>query len=280
MQAAAMRNDIDCTGTARRAHSCKPESATVTPLPASPKGSRDGVAVGLVSYETKATPDGVRVIDSKHARLARMKQGITTAARLHSEAATKGGFRWKCWMVTLTYRGVDDWQAQHIRDYGKRLRQWCTRKGCAYRFAWVAELQARGAVHYHVLIWLPVNLTLPKSDKRGWWTHGLTRTEQVFAPIKYATKYSSKGTTEAERFPKGARLFGVGGLAPDQRLERTWWNMPRWVREQCRIEDRPYRRVGGGVVLRKNARLLSSPWVVHSVSDGKIVFCLREDYLL
>jgi Protein of unknown function (DUF3296). len=40
------------------------------------------------------------------------------------------------------------------------------RRGHKLPYVWVAELQKRGALHYHVLLWLPRGLTLPNPTSK------------------------------------------------------------------------------------------------------------------
>lgn len=236
---------------------------------------------GLVSYETSPTEGrDVVAIHPHHARLARMRHGVMTSARLHTFGSQHGGFRVQAWMVTLTYAPGVEWAADHIRGYTKRVGAWCARQGVPFRYLWVAELQQRGAVHYHFLVWLPKRIQHPKPDKRGWWPHGITQREVAHHAISYIAKYSSKGTSDVADFPKGARIFACGGLRGRDRDEYRWWRLPRWAREQCNIEDRPYRCKQGGIVLRSSSRLLSSPWVVCSVSGGVVVVARRIEALL
>jgi hypothetical protein len=186
------------------------------------------------------------------------------------------GQRWHCVMQTLTVRPGYEWQPGHIGAYVRRVRSWAFRRGVECRFAWVSELQGRGAIHYHVLWWLPSRMQLPKADKRGWWTHGSTNTKRVYAPVKYAIKYTSKGSSEATLYPKGCRIAGSGGLVASQRHERAWWACPRWVRDQSKIEDLPRRAKGGGFVLRSTGFLMRSPWVVVSVGRHRVIVRLRS----
>lgn len=65
------------------------------------------------------------------------------------------GQRETVWFVTLTYVGVDDWRARHISDCLAAIRKWCQRQAATFKYLWVAELQKRGAIHYHLAIWLP-----------------------------------------------------------------------------------------------------------------------------
>ena len=58
-------------------------------------------------------------------------------------------------MQTLTYKGDNrQWRPEHISRYLDALRRWhYNRTGSkTVRYAWVAELQARGVIHYHVIV--------------------------------------------------------------------------------------------------------------------------------
>lgn len=125
--------------------------------------------------------------------------------------------------ITLTYRNVDDWNPGHISRFIRLMRQWFSRQkyihpngerlGHKCRFVWVAELQKRGALHYHVLVFVPRSLRLPKPDESGWWLHGFSKIETARNPVGYMVKYVSKITSDAlKRFPKGVRIHGNGGL--------------------------------------------------------------------
>ena len=81
-------------------------------------------------------------------------------------------------MVTLTYAELDAWEPLHLTAFLKAAREYYRRKGAKFRYVWVGELQQRSAVHYHVLVWLPVRMQVIKPDKRGWWPHGMTRVDR------------------------------------------------------------------------------------------------------
>lgn len=158
-----------------------------------------------------------------------MRRAVINAADEIQKEVSQGGNRPRTAMLTLTYRWTFGWRPRHINEMLAHCRKWLARRGWPLRYVWVAELQARGAVHYHIVIWLPRGLTLPKPDKQGWWPHGSTRIEWARKPVGYLTKYATKGfDTE---FPKGLRLHGRGGLDQEQRDRVSWWLLPRYVRE-------------------------------------------------
>ena len=196
-----------------------------------------------------------------------MKRGVLTSGRLLHEETTRGGFRFRVAMLTLTYRPDVSWDARHVTQCIKRIRAYLRRRGHACRYVWVLENTKAGKPHYHVLLWLPRGLTLPKPDKRGWWPHGLTRIEWARNAIGYLAKYASKGSG-GHPFPKGARLHGSGGLSASARAERAWWLAPSWVREHFSLEMRPARAPGGGWISRVTGEWLPSPWrLVARASD-------------
>lgn len=222
---------------------------------------------GLVILKTSDTQANEPIeIDQKAARLKRLRRSVTWAARLFG---FKLGTRThKPAMLTLTYRDVDGWEPRHISELLKRTRQWMDRRGHALRYVWVAELQKRGALHYHVLLWLPRGLTLPKPDKQGWWPHGHTRIEWARNAIGYLCKYVSK-FDESDHLPKGARLHGSGGHDELARSIRRWINLPTWLKPFAGISDRYVRVKRCGLVEAESGVCVQSPWRV-SFSRGRV----------
>lgn len=214
-------------------------------------------------------PDALE-IDQRLMRLRRLKKNVITSARYHSKEAA--GFKSKAVMVTLTYRDDDDWYAKDISTYIASVKKYFERKGHAFRYVWVFELTKRGRPHYHVLIWMPKGMTMPKADKRGWWPHGLTRTEWARNAVGYLAKYASKGTDDV--LPKGVRLYGVGGLSQKSRLFRAWWNLPVSVRRWGFPADLWRRALGGGWVCRTTGEWRPSQWKVLIVMGRVFVLPL------
>lgn len=220
-------------------------------------------AAGLVHSSTSG-PTGLGVafqVDPVASRMRRMKCATITSARLLQEELQKGSFRYKVAMVTLTYAMDDFWQQRHISLFLQSCRKYLRRRGHTLRYTWVAELTKRGRVHYHVLIWLPKGLTLPKPDKVGWWPYGMTKIEWARNAVGYIAKYASKGL-DTLKFPKGLRLYGSGGLQKESQRERRWWLLPVWLRESFEPIDDVIRAIGGGFVARRTGEWLPSPFVV------------------
>jgi len=212
---------------------------------------------------------GVFQPDPAASRLARLRRGVGAAARCLDVAAKPEAVRTV--MVTLTYRGTNaDWSPNHIRAFLAAVREWMRRRDLAMRYVWVAELQKRGVIHYHVALWLPEGVQLPKPDERGWWPHGMTRTEWARHAVGYIAKYASKGTDDV--IPKGVRLYGVGGLVAQDRLVRAWWNLPVGVRRWGFPADRWRRAAGGGWVCRASGEWRASLWSVQLVAGRVFAF--------
>jgi len=164
-----------------------------------------------------------------------------------------------------------------ISELVRHIRQWLKRKGLPLRYVWVQEFCKKDArPHYHMLIWLPLGLSLPKPDKQGWWRQGMTRIEWARNAIGYIAKYASKGDSLAQPV-KGARMHGNGGLTDEALLEQRWWKLPTWLRGDVEPSDRVRRaapRSGGGFVDPGSGQVYRSPWIVF-FAGGQVYIKLR-----
>lgn len=181
-----------------------------------------------------------------------------------------------CAFVTLTYREVNGWSARHISEFNKRLRDHLARRGQAFPYVWCAELQKRGAVHFHQLIWLAHGVSLPKPDRQGWWTHGATKIEAARNAVGYVAKYAGK-VLQADQFPRGLRLTGAGGLTPDARAQARWWLLPRYVREAFPIGSAVARAKGGGFVDLDSGEVVRSGYAFQRSHNGILSFRRRDE---
>jgi len=261
------------------------ETIKESPLDIHRKNSAAKRRNGLVHYSTSTTPifgpapsaekvarsqggSALQLVDaqSKHDyRLTRMKTGTLTAARLCEETIRRGGFRVRAWFVTLTYRPGESWSPRHVRGFLDCMRQWVKRngpKGTKLRYCWTAELQDRGAVHYHLIFWLPKRLSMPKPDKRKWWAHGSSNRVLVEKnAVGYIASYLSKGDASpgGPQFPKGCRICGAGGFDAEARREARYWKAPREAREALG-KDADIRRTLGGRFNARTGEFWQSDW--------------------
>ncbi len=194
------------------------------------------------------------IVDSALNRIRKVGQSVKTTARLHQQETAESGFRFKPAMITCTYAPNQHWCKRDLSDLIHHCRKYLQRryKETAFRYTWVAELQKRGVIHYHVILWLPKGCTLPKPDKQGWWTKGSTRIEWVKNAVGYLAKYASKGSEDGSKFPRGARISGFGGLSAISRCEYRYWRVPNSVRkvlnplELFKATDFDLRKIIGG----------------------------------
>lgn len=215
---------------------------------------------GLVSSST-SDRNTDQTIDRFESRIRRLRKNVITSARLLRDAKQNGGHRHFMAMLTLTYAPGVEWKSNHVPDLQKRIRGWLSYRGHSYAYVWVCELQERGAPHYHILIWIPRGLRLPKADAFGWWPHGSTSIEKVEKPIGYLMKYLSKGQDTIHRYVKGQRTHGSGGLDHNAKKERRWWLAPSYVRKRWPDhKDDVHPAQGGGWVSRATGEWMASPW--------------------
>ena len=231
--------------------------------------SAPAAGAGLVYNSTTPTGSGRRVewmkIERKAIRVRRLRKRVDHSARVLDFQLQPNAPRRL--FVTLTYRDADGWSPVHMTRFVDRVRVWLRRAGADLRCVWVAELQKRGAMHYHLVIWLPRRLRMPRPDKRGWWPHGSTKVETARSPIGYLLKYASKGS-EGE-FPRGARIHGACGVKGEAAREVRFCCAPCWVRDALTgMAD--IRKVVGGWCDRITGVFVASPWRIHAPGSGEI----------
>lgn len=221
-------------------------------------------------------------VDPRAVRIRKMRSSVVTAARLFQDrlGCSFGAVRnsqWRPAMITLTYADKDAWDPNHIRNFLTCVREWLKRRGHKFRYVWVAEMQARGAVHYHIVVWLPRLglgrwnfLKLPKMDESGWWSHGSTNVCWARRAVGYVVKYASKGDSSVA-FPKGLRLYGIGGTIEDERVELRYWRAPLFARKALgRHAD--IKKVRGGYECKTSLEFCPSPWEFMGFIGGRPFF--------
>jgi hypothetical protein len=267
-------------GLASRTIARLPCARAVSAADATPRLRSGGEAAeGLVPFKTSLP--GLVQLDQRSVadrRVRRLKRSVWASGHLHG-IADRGHRAPVCWFVTLTYRGVDDWRADHISAAVQRFRNWARKLGVPCRYTWVAELQMRGAVHYHLLAWLPVGVRMPHWDRvvgrrAAFWPHGMTNTEVAVSGVGYLMKYLSK-LGELTKFPKGLRLYGIGGLDESARKVRQWFNLPTWARSAYGVGEL-VRKAAVGLVVRATGEILPPVFKVSRMPGALILQKLRE----
>lgn len=278
----AQQNALDAPFSAM----AKERAKGVVPAASAASGGFD--ALGLV-FNATTVNDGVSsankrplreklLVNRDAQRVKRLRTSVGHVARLlHFDAhSERSAGLWNKKFITLTYADADGWRPDHFAKFRKALWHWCRKHKVKCRYVWVAELQERGALHYHVVVWLPKGNFLPHADAAGWWPHGMTNVKAAQSPISYIAKYASKTTAgQAAMYPKGARMHGNGGLDLEGRRHLRYWMAPMWVRDG--LSGRAdIRKVSGGYVDKFTGEFLASPWRV-CIGPGGEVWTYRID---
>ena len=270
-----------------RLHAAKQEGFEGwTPEPApTPRSAGGAGAGGLVPSKTSFRQGDSSLVSFGASVLAenrvnRLKRSVWASGHLH-KLADKGHRPPVAWFVTLTYAKANDWDAKDVSRAVHAFRLWCRRRRVPCRYTWVAEIQPErckrtgdAVVHYHMLAWLPVGLDMPKWDRAtpdgrpAFWSHGMTERDKAKSGIGYLMKYLSK-LGEFHRFPKGLRLYGIGGLDDGSRAVRGWFNLPQWAKNLYGVGD--LARRAGRLVVRETGEILASPWRVELVPGGMLL---------
>jgi hypothetical protein len=141
-----------------------------------------------------------------HLMQRRLRAWAEVTARLRDDMAD-AGIETRMVMITLTYRNVDDYRSGHMNTYMKAIKQ--SLSDGLLSFAWVAELQERGAVHYHLVVVVKRGTRIPMPDKSGMWPHGMSQVRTARTPF-YLVKYTGKERQkDLGRFPRSCRLYAA-----------------------------------------------------------------------
>lgn len=195
----------------------------------------------------------VAVVDQFKVRLAKMRKRIFAWASVVETYKEVRGAR--TIMVTLTYKNKDDYQAGHIGSYLAKLKGILDKRLIAW--AWVAELQKRGAMHYHLLLVVPEGTLIEKPDESGQWQWGMSKVEIARTPY-YLAKYSGKGEQkDLSKFPRGARLYGISVRGLPDELKRFY-------------------RLLSGLAFESDGELADWEFVGAAVTDGYARYVLGE----
>jgi len=215
----------------------------------------------VLVLQNKVTGEMVQ-IDPEKARLRRMRKRVFAWGRLFPQ----GG--WGI-LVTLTYRPGVEPSPRDISAFLRRVRRALGTDLLGY--CWVAEVQKRGALHYHVvLVVRGPGIRIPKPDEVGWWPHGMSRVERARNPVGYLGRYVGK-EDQKRGLPAGFRMFAVvwRAVLPVARLLLRISGLPAWLLDRLGVDEIlasgecPRRWPGRGWIWRN--RVFRSPWVLVGV---------------
>jgi len=175
-------------------------------------------------------------------------------------------------MITLTFSGNPDRETASgaIRDFIGRFRK----SVGDYPYLWWAELQARGAVHYHVLV---VDCPFLEPDRvSALWGRGFIKLRWFdgHRGFSYALKYVRKIRKAYQQdYALFALLYRFFRAYSHSRLTDTVaraFKLPAWLRSWVwRFGELP-RRIPGGWEFPTSGRVVTSPWRFDGV-DGDFV---------
>lgn len=216
------------------------------------------------------TTGEIIVVDSHLARMARLRRRVLSWCAHVS--ADFSDVPHQTVMLTLTYRDADGWRPKHISEF----MYWLRARWHLLAYCWVAELQKRGAVHYHVLAVPSIPYRRLKPDKMGGWEHGATKTEKARSPY-YVAKYTQKGGQNEQggiRFPKGLRILAAWSSRRDaDSVQAGHFRVsthPAWCRAIACSDGLPVdvrRASGGGFEI--GGKLYRSEWAMIEVTREK-----------
>jgi hypothetical protein len=135
-------------------------------------------------------------------------------------------------------------------------------------YAWAAELQKRGVVHYHVLLLVKRGTDIPYFDTAGWWPYGHSNITAARSPF-YIVSYTKKSNYQKlGDFPKGLRIFAVW-ISPSILTDNSRWlfrlsALPKWLAVDLFHDGVfgkfPKRVKGGGWIC--DGQMYYSPWQI------------------
>jgi len=209
-------------------------------------------------------------------RMARMRNRVWWGcANVSRETNAIGG---SMIMVTLTYRRVDQWAPTQISEWCK---YWRDETGRAY--VWVAELQRRGAMHYHFLSSIDDGYKWNKEKYDFAWYHGFTWvTPDVERPF-YIGKYLQKEYQKnGKQFPRGARIVGysrpsrvISDRANNERLVSRY---PNWVSGE--LDKEGIREIGGNISRARGGFRVGSGMAISPYSRYELADAVRVGELM
>ena len=192
------------------------------------------------------------MVDQFQKRLTKMQQRIVAWAELVEEF--RRGKKTRMLMITLTYKKVEGYSQGDIRKYVKALKQKYGKKILAW--AWVAEIQERGAVHYHMMLVIPKGTHFAYPDESGMWIHGSTSVISARKPY-YLVKYTGKKyQKDLSRYPKGCRLYATSIRFGGEREKELYRKLSGIEGEGVR-RDEGWKYVGSSVTQEYSKKVLA-----------------------
>lgn len=146
-------------------------------------------------------------------------------------------------MIGFTYAPGQEYSPGHIHEYVKKMKRTLGENLIA--FAWVAEMQSRGAVHYHMMMVVKKGTNVPMPDKSGMWGFGSSKISTARSFFYICTYVGKEYQKDFDKFPKSCRLYGAS-MRGNKDLQKTFRALSRLDRSN-NTGDAKYRFLGATV---------------------------------
>jgi len=176
-------------------------------------------------YSVLRRANQVLIIDTQRMRLQNLRRRVHAWSRVVDDLK-RSGQKFSMTMYRLSYDtegtlvDANDWKPLDISEFIDALHARMGKRLLAY--AWVAELQQRGVIHYHVIVAHTGRAPMPdrvykSRDARGHmrsfdrlWSHGSSHTDFKVRSAFYLAAYVKKEYQKAyEFFPVGCHAWSV-----------------------------------------------------------------------
>lgn len=149
-----------------------------------------------------------RVMDNAMLRLKRLQKRLEKWAEIVRVKAEFLPVR--IYQIGLSYKPGNTWREHDISEYLKSLRKYTGSENFV-GYSWVAEMQKRMEVHYHlVAITTEACRKIPLPDKKGHWKNGSSsRVEVSSSGVNYLTSDYMKKREQKSNYPKGIRAHAT-----------------------------------------------------------------------
>ena len=159
--------------------------------------------------------------------------------------------------ITLTYKTNGKFGSKHISVFLDSIRRALKRKGYSLPYVWT--LESEGRLHYHLMLWLPREYKLDLHKLNKWWPWGSNWVENCQSPSAWGC-YLSK-CESISKLPRGARLFGYGGLDEEGKAAVILAKLPIWLRALLPNTILVRKITGGGWINMETGEWYQSPYI-------------------
>ena len=139
-------------------------------------------------------------------------------------------------MITLTIAKIEDYSPGMIRDYVKKLKRQLGNN--LYGFAWVAEMQERGAVHYHMAVCMKKYTRIKTPDTSGMWEWGSSNLKTARTSYYLCSYIGKERQKDLAMYPKSCRVYSVSYRLPEGAISRYWEELKEAKKIQKEINEK------------------------------------------